>query len=80
MNSDQLKPITDNSLKDYLSKKEENMVNKPYLQRWIDYKKRNFSNFLGYAYDEKGDLYRRDFLSENKWVLVDRFIQSDLKR
>jgi len=73
-------PFTDETLKQFRDIKEENQLKTIYLQRWIEYKKKYFSNFLSYAFDNEGNLYRRDFLTENGWQLVENFVDADLKR
>ena len=73
-------PFTNETLKQFKSLKEENQLLAVYLERWIDYKKKYFSNFLSYAFDKEGNLYRRDFLSENGWLQVAKFDENDLRR
>lgn len=73
-------PFTDETLKQFRELKEDNQLKTIYLQRWIEYKKKYFSNFLSYAFDKEGNLYRRDFLSDNGWQVVHDFVESDLKR
>lgn len=73
-------PFTDETLKQFRELKEDNQLKTVYLQRWIEYKKKYFSNFLSYAFDKEGNLYRRDFLSDNGWQIVHEFVESDLKR
>ena len=73
-------PFTNETLKQFIELKEGNRLKKVYLQRWIEYKKKYFSNFLSYAFDKEGNLYRRDFLSENVWQTVESFVEADLER
>ena len=73
-------PFTNKTLKQFIELKEGNRLKKVYLQRWIEYKKKYFSNFLSYAFDKEGNLYRRDFLSENVWQIVESFVEADLER
>jgi hypothetical protein len=80
MNSEDLIPITDSTLKDFERAKEENRLKTVYIKRWIAHKKKQFSNFLSYAFDKEGNLYRRDFLTANGWQKVNNFIEDDLKR
>jgi hypothetical protein len=80
MDTDKLIPITQSTLSKFKVSKEENRLKSIYLQRWVDYKSKNFSNFLSYAFDKEGNLYRRDFLTENKWLRVENLNEDDLKR
>ena len=80
MDSKKLIPFTDETIKQFRLLKEDNQLKTIYLQRWIEYKRKYFSNFLSYAFDEEGNLYRRDFLTENGWQVVHDFVESDLKR
>jgi len=80
MDTNKLIPITQSTLNKFKVTKEENRLKSIYLQRWIDYKNKNFSNFLSYAFDKEGNLYRRDFLTENKWLQVENLNEDDLKR
>jgi hypothetical protein len=80
MDSKKLIPFTDETLKQFRVLKEDNQLKTIYLQRWIEYKRKYFSNFLSYAFDEEGNLYRRDFLSENGWLQVAEFDENDLRR
>ncbi len=78
MNIDELIPVTEASLHAFRDAKEENKLKAVYMMRWIDYKKRYFSNFLAYAFDKEGNIYRRDFLKGSGWLQVPNFIESDL--
>jgi hypothetical protein len=80
MDQSKLIPVTDHSLKEFKIAKEENALKAIYMERWIEYKKKYFSNYLSYAFDKEGNLYRRDFLTENGWQQVENFNSEDLKR
>jgi hypothetical protein len=80
MNPENLIPVSEQSIKDYVLAKEENKLNAVFLHRWIEHKKKYFSNFLSYAFDKEGNLYRRNFLGDNVWVLTPEFVQSDLSQ
>lgn len=80
MDQSKLIPITEQSLKEFKIAKEENALKAIYVERWVEYKKRYFSNYLSYAFDKEGNLYRRDFLTENGWQQVENFNSEDLKR
>ena len=80
MDIENLIPFTSETLKQFKGLKEENQLLSVYLERWVDYKKKYFSNFLSYAFDKEGNLYRRDFLSENGWLQVAKFDEDDLRR
>ena len=80
MDTSKLIPITEVSLKKFREAKEENKLKSIYLERWVDHKKKYFSNFLSYAFDEEGNLYRRDFLTENGWQIIANFNEDDLSR
>ena len=80
MDINKLIPITEYSLKEFRDAKEENKPRSIYLERWIDHKKKYFSNFLSYAFDKEGNLYRRDFLTENGWQIIPNFNEDDLRR
>ena len=80
MKNKDLIPVTDNSLKDFINAKKENKPVAMQMQKWIEHKKKYFSNFLSYAFDKEGNLYRRDFLTKNGWVKVNTLDENDLKR
>tara|TARA_Y100000015_G_C2328926_1_gene60248 strand:+ start:57 stop:299 length:243 start_codon:yes stop_codon:yes gene_type:complete len=80
MDVNKLIPVTENSLKDFREAKEENKLRSIYIERWLDHKKKYFSNFLSYAFDKEGNLYRRDFLTKNGWQIVANFNEDDLNR
>ena len=80
MKNEDLIPVTATTLKDFENAKKENKLKSVYIKRWIDHKKKQFSNFLSYAFDKEGNLYRRDFLTSDGWQKVDGFIEDDLKR
>ena len=80
MDVNKLIPVTENSLKDFREAKDENKLRSIYIERWLDHKKKYFSNFLSYAFDKEGNLYRRDFLTENGWQIVANFNEDDLDR
>lgn len=80
MDTEKLIPITDNSLNEFRNAKEDNRLKARHLERWVEYKKKYFSNFLSYAFDKEGNLYRRDFLTENGWQQVSNFNEDDLNR
>ena len=61
-------------------KEEGNRIKARHLERWVEHKKKYFSNFLSYAFDKEGNLYRRDFLTENGWQQVSNFNEDDLNR
>jgi len=79
MKDQDLIPVTENSLRDYRNAREENQLNAVYVARWIEYKKRYFANFLSYAFDKEGNLYRRDFLKSDGWLMVNSFVEADLE-
>ena len=80
MDTDKLIPITDSTIHEFRNAKEDNRLRARYLERWIEYKKKYFSNFLCYAFDKEGNLYRRDFLTEDGWLQVSNLNEDDLKR
>tara|TARA_B100000035_G_C20875413_1_gene498135 strand:- start:535 stop:777 length:243 start_codon:yes stop_codon:yes gene_type:complete len=80
MDVNKLIPVTEYSLRDFREAKEENKLRSIYMERWLEYKKKYFSNFLSYAFDKEGNLYRRDFLTENGWQIVANFNEDDLDR
>ena len=80
MDVNKLIPVTDYSLRDFREAKEENKLRSIYMERWLEHKKKYFSNFLSYAFDKEGNLYRRDFLTENGWQIVANFNEDDLDR
>ena len=80
MNQNDLIPVTEYSLREFREAKEENKLRALYLERWVEHKKKYFSNFLSYAFDKEGNLYRRDFLTENGWQQVANFNEDDLNR
>jgi|TARA_R100000030_G_C3178422_1_gene105207 hypothetical protein len=80
MDVNKLIPVTENSLKDFREAKDENKLRSIYIERWLDHKKKYFSNFLSYAFDKEGNLYRRDFLTKNGWQIVANFNEDDLNR
>ena len=80
MDVNKLIPVTESSLKDFREAKEENKLRSIYIERWLDHKKKYFSNFLSYAFDKEGNLYRRDFLTKNGWQIVANFNEDDLNR
>ena len=80
MDVNKLIPVTEYSLRDFREAKEENKLRSIYMERWLEYKKKYFSNFLSYAFDKEGNLYRRDFLTENGWQIVPNFNEDDLDR
>lgn len=80
MDTNKLIPITQKTLHEFSVAKEENKLKALYLKRWVDHKKKHFSNFLSYAFDKEGNLYRRDFLTENGWLQVTNFNEDDLNR
>ena len=80
MDVNKLIPVTEYSLRDFREAKEENKLRSIYMERWLEHKKKYFSNFLSYAFDKEGNLYRRDFLTENGWQIVANFNEDDLER
>ena len=80
MDTSKLIPITQNTIHQFRMAKEGNKLIALYLERWIDHKKKYFSNFLSYTFDKEGNLYRRDFLTENGWQQVANFNEDDLNR
>ena len=80
MDVNKLIPVTEYSLRDCREAKEENKLRSIYMERWLEHKKKYFSNFLSYAFDKEGNLYRRDFLTENGWQIVANFNEDDLDR
>lgn len=80
MNYQNLIPFTNETLKQFSQIKEENLLKSIYLKRWIEYKQKYFSNFLSYAFDKEGNLYRRDFLTNSGWQQVGNFDENDLRR
>jgi hypothetical protein len=80
MDVNKLIPVTEYSLRDFREAKEENKLRSIYMERWLEHKKKYFSNFLSYAFDKEGNLYRRDFLTENGWQIVANFNEDDLDR
>ena len=80
MDVNKLIPVTESSLKDFREAKDENKLRSIYIERWLDHKKKYFSNFLSYAFDKEGNLYRRDFLTKNGWQIVANFNEDDLNR
>ena len=80
MDVNKLIPVTESSLKDFREAKDENKLRSIYIERWLDHKKKYFSNFLSYAFDKEGNLYRRDFLTKNGWQIVANFNEADLNR
>ena len=80
MDYQNLIPFTNETLKQFKKIKEENLLKSIYLERWIEYKKKYFSNFLSYAFDREGNLYRRDFLTNSGWQQVGNFDENDLRR
>ena len=80
MDVNKLIPVTEYSLIDFREAKEENKLRSIYMERWLEHKKKYFSNFLSYAFDKEGNLYRRDFLTENGWQIVANFNEDDLDR
>ncbi len=80
MDVNKLIPVTEYSLRDFREAKEENKLRSIYMERWLEHKKKYFSNFLSYAFDKEGNLYRRDFLTENGWQIVANFNEDDLGR
>ena len=80
MDVNKLIPVTEYSLRDFREAKEENKLRSIYMERWLAHKKKYYSNFLSYAFDKEGNLYRRDFLTENGWQIVANFNEDDLDR
>jgi len=80
MDTNKLIPITQNTIHQFRMAKEENKLKALYLERWIEHKKKYFCNFLSYTFDKEGNLYRRDFLTENGWQQVENLNEDDLKR
>ena len=80
MDVNKLIPVTESALKDFREAKDENKLRSIYIERWLDHKKKYFSNFLSYAFDKEGNLYRRDFLTKNGWQIVANFNEDDLNR
>ena len=80
MDVNKLIPVTEYSLRDFREAKEENKLRSIYMERWLEHKKKYFSNFLSYAFDKEGNLYRRDFLTKNGWQIVANFNEDDLNR
>jgi len=79
MKNEDLIPVSEYSLKNFVNAKKENKLIEIQIKRWIEYKKKHFSNFLSYAFDKEGNLYRRDFLTQNGWVKVNALDENDLK-
>ena len=75
MKTEDLVPVTENSLREFRTLKKGNALLSVYLERWVDYKKKNFSNYVSYAYDKEGNLYRRDVLQSKEWVKTDKVVE-----